>query len=99
MGEGRQFKQYAKRVDRINGWEHELELVEDQELRAHADALRERARDGESLDDLLPETFALVRETSRRTHGHAPLRRPADRRHGAPRRLDRRDDAPARARR
>ena len=69
MGEGRQFKQYAKRVDRINGWEQELELVEDQELREHADALRERARNGESLDDLLPETFALVRETSRRTMG------------------------------
>ena len=67
LGEGRQFKQYAKRVDRINAWEPELELLDDAELRAQADALRERARDGESLDDLLPETFALVRETSRRT--------------------------------
>src|SRR5688500_2721384 len=67
LGEGKQFKQYAKRVDRINAWEPELELLDDAELRAQADALRERARDGEPLDDLLPETFAVVRETSRRT--------------------------------
>jgi preprotein translocase subunit SecA len=66
MGEARQFKQYAKRVDRINAWEPELELLEDDELRANADALRERARGGESLEELLPETFALVREVSRR---------------------------------
>src|SRR5688500_9201916 len=69
LGEGRQFKQYAKRVDRINAWERELELVEDHELRSQAEALRERAQAGESLDELLPETFALVRETSRRTMG------------------------------
>ena len=69
LGEGRQFKQYAKRVDRINAWEPELELLDDAELRAQADALRERAREGESLEELLPETFALVRETSRRTMG------------------------------
>jgi preprotein translocase subunit SecA len=66
MGEARQFKQYAKRVERINAWEPELELLEDDELRANADALRERARGGESLEELLAETFALVREVSRR---------------------------------
>src|SRR4051812_2217467 len=69
MGEARQFKQYAKRVDRINAWEPELELLEDDELRANADSLRERARGGEPLEELLPETFALVREISRRTMG------------------------------
>src|ERR671920_1739404 len=69
LGEGKQFKQYAKRVDRINTWEPELELLDDVELRQQADGLRERARNGESLDDLLPETFAVVRETSRRTLG------------------------------
>src|SRR3712207_7255902 len=69
LGEGRQFKQYAKRVDRINAWEPELELLDDAELRAQADGLRERARNGEPLEDLLPETFAVVRETSRRTMG------------------------------
>src|ERR671928_210467 len=69
LGEGRQFKQYAKRVDRINAWEPELELLEDDELREAADALRERAQNGESLDELLPETFALVREVSKRRLG------------------------------
>jgi preprotein translocase subunit SecA len=69
LGEAKQFKQYAKRVDRINSWEPELELLEDDELRQQADGLRERARNGESLDDLLPETFALVREVSRRQMG------------------------------
>src|ERR671914_2211631 len=69
LGEARQFKQYAKRVDRINAWEPELELLDDAELRQSADALRERARNGEPVDELLPETFALVREVSRRTLG------------------------------
>src|ERR671933_1671675 len=66
LGEAKQFKQYAKRVERINAWEPELELLDDDELRQNADALRERARNGESLEELLPETFALVREVSRR---------------------------------
>src|SRR5215210_2032397 len=69
LGEGKQFKQYAKRVDRINSWEPELELLDDDELRAQADSLRERARNGEPLDDLLQETFAVVREVSKRTMG------------------------------
>src|ERR671911_2920742 len=69
LGEARQFKQYEKRVDRINAWEPELELLDDDELRANADRLRERAREGEALDDLLAETFALVREVSKRTLG------------------------------
>jgi preprotein translocase subunit SecA len=67
MGESKQFKQFAKRVDQINGFEPEMELIDDSEIREHADELRERARDGESLDALLPETFALVREAARRT--------------------------------
>ncbi len=67
MGEARQLKQYAKRVERINAWEPELELLDDAELRANADTLRERARNGDDLIELLPETFALVREVSRRT--------------------------------
>src|ERR671924_1486476 len=69
LGEGKQFKQYAKRVERINRWEPELELLDDDELRAQADSLRERARNGEPLDDLLPETFAVVREVARRSMG------------------------------
>ena len=68
-GEAKQFKSYEKRVARINAFEPELELETDEELRERADALRERARNGESLDDLLYETFALVREAGQRTMG------------------------------
>src|SRR5262245_31133632 len=69
MGESKQFKEYQGRVESINRVEPEMELLEDSELRSEADALRERARNGESLDDLLPEAFALTREAARRTIG------------------------------
>src|SRR5919112_5442393 len=69
MGEGKKFKEFEKRVGRINDFEPELELDSDEELRERADSLRERARNGESLDDLLPESFALTREAGKRTLG------------------------------
>ena len=69
VGEGRKFKAYEKRAAKINAIEPEMELLGDEELRAEADSLRERARGGESLDDLLPEAFALTREAARRSIG------------------------------
>ncbi len=69
IGEGKKFKDYERRVGQINAYEEELELEDDAELRKAADALRERARDGESLEDLLYECFALVREAARRSIG------------------------------
>ena len=69
MGEAKQFKQFEKRVARINDFEPELELETNDELRARMDVLREQARNGVSLDDLLPETFALVREVGKREMG------------------------------
>ncbi len=68
-GEGRKFKAYQKRAEAINRFEPEMEALSDEEMREEADSLRERARNGESLDDLLPEAFALTREASRRTTG------------------------------
>jgi preprotein translocase subunit SecA len=68
-GEGRKFKAYQKRAEAINRFEPEMEALADEELREEADTLRERARNGESLDDLLPEAFALTREAARRTLG------------------------------
>jgi preprotein translocase subunit SecA len=68
-GEGRRFKAYEKRAEAINRFEPEMELLGDAELREEADSLRARARDGESLDDLLPEAFALTREAARRALG------------------------------
>jgi len=68
-GEGRKFKAYQKRAEAINRFEPEMEALSDEEIRVEADSLRERAQNGESLDDLLPEAFALTREASRRTTG------------------------------
>ena len=69
MGEAKQFKQFEKRVARINDFEPELELESIDELRARSDSLKEQARNGAKLDDLLPETFALVREIGKREMG------------------------------
>src|SRR3954468_18381024 len=68
-GEGRKFKAYQKRAEAINRYEPEMEALSDEEIREVADELRKRAKDGTSLDDLLPEAFALCREASRRTTG------------------------------
>jgi preprotein translocase subunit SecA len=69
MGEAKKFKTYEQRVSRINNFEPELQHYTDGELREAADELRDRARNGESLDDLLFECFALVREAGTRSMG------------------------------
>ncbi len=69
IGEAKKFKDYERRVGQINAYEEELELYDDAELREATDALRERALGGESLDALLDECFALVREAAKRTIG------------------------------
>src|SRR6202011_6028703 len=69
VGEAKKYKSYQKRVALIGAFEAELEHDSDAELRERMGALRERARDGESLEALLPECFAIVRETGTRTMG------------------------------
>ncbi|MCK9247959.1 MAG: preprotein translocase subunit SecA [Solirubrobacteraceae bacterium] len=69
IGEGKRLREYERRVARINEYEPELELATDDELRERFQGLRDASREGESLDDLLPETFAIVREMSRRVLG------------------------------
>ena len=69
LGEGRKFKTYEKRVASINRIEPEMEILSDEDLREEADELRKRAAGGESLDDLLPESFALTREAAKRSLG------------------------------
>src|ERR1700684_3291786 len=69
VGEAKKFKTYQKRVALIEAFEPELEHDSDAELRERMDALRARASEGESLDALLPECFAIVRETGKRTMG------------------------------
>ena len=62
----RLLKQYRKTVERINAMEAGLESLSDDELRAKTQSFRDRAAAGESLDALLPEAFAVVREGSKR---------------------------------
>ncbi len=69
VGEAKKRKEFEKRVALIGAFEPELEHDTDAELRERMDTLRERAAAGESLDDLLPECFAVVRETGKRTMG------------------------------
>src|SRR5215210_1645698 len=69
VGESKKFKTFEKNVARINDFESELELESDDELRARYTALRGRHLQGESLDDLLYEAFALTREAGKRTIG------------------------------
>jgi len=54
-------------IKKINSLEPELEKLTDEELKNKSQDLKERAQRGESLDDLLPEAFALVREAAKRT--------------------------------
>src|SRR3954451_2472109 len=69
VGESKKFKAFEKNVDRINDFEPELDLESDDELRKRYEALRERCLNGEGLDDLLFEAFALTREAGRRSLG------------------------------
>jgi preprotein translocase subunit SecA len=62
----RLLKQYRKTVASINALEPQLEPLSDDQLRAKTQEFRDRIAGGESLDDLLPEVFALVREGSKR---------------------------------
>ena len=67
MGEGRKVKALQQRVEAVSALEPEMEKLHDSDLRAKTDEFRERLADGETIDHLLPEAFAVVREVSRRT--------------------------------
>ncbi len=67
MGEGRKVKALQKSVEAVTALEPEVERLSDEELRAKTGEFRERLAAGETLDDILHEAFAVVRETSRRT--------------------------------
>ncbi|WGW10688.1 preprotein translocase subunit SecA [Saxibacter everestensis] len=68
-GEGRTLKRLRSYADAINHLEDEFKSLSDTEIREETDRFKERVKDGESLDSLLPEAFAAAREASRRTVG------------------------------
>ena len=62
-------KRLQKTVDAINALEPEISALDDTALAGKTDAFRQRLKDGESLDDILPEAFATVREAAKRALG------------------------------
>ena len=62
----RLLKTYRKTIERINALEGQLEKLDDEALRAKTQTFKSRLQAGETLDDLLPEAFAVVREGSKR---------------------------------
>jgi preprotein translocase subunit SecA len=65
----KELKRLQSKVDRVNELEPEFEKLSDAELRAKTDEFRARLKDGSTLDELLPEAFAAVREAAKRTMG------------------------------
>ncbi len=73
MGEGRKVKVLQQRVAAVTALEPEVEKLSDEELRAKTNEFRGRLAEGETVDGILPEAFAVVREASRRTLGMRPF--------------------------
>lgn len=65
----KEIKRYRTIVDRINGYEEKLMNMSDSTLAGHTDKFKDRLASGETLDQILPEAFAVTREASRRVLG------------------------------
>ncbi|WP_067129311.1 preprotein translocase subunit SecA [Microtetraspora malaysiensis] len=71
-GEGKTLRKLKRIAEQVNSVEEDFKSLSDAELRALTAEYRQRHADGESLDDLLPEAFATVREAARRVLGQRP---------------------------
>ena len=65
----REIEKFSTLVDKINNLEDKFEKLNNQELTSKTDEFRARLNQGETLDELLPEAFAAVREASKRAIG------------------------------
>jgi len=72
-GEGKILRRLRRIADQVNSIEEDFAALSDAELRTMTGEFRQRHGDGESLDDLLPEAFAVVREAAKRTLGQRPF--------------------------
>ncbi|HOM32310.1 MAG TPA: preprotein translocase subunit SecA [Bacilli bacterium] len=70
--EQRRLKKIEKTAKKVIAYEKTMEALTDDELKAKTPEFRERLTNGETLDDLLPEAFAVAREAARRTLGQFP---------------------------
>jgi len=68
-GEGKILRDLSKIVDQVNSFEASISSLSDQDLRAKTSEFKNRLEADETLDDLLPEAFAVVREAAMRTLG------------------------------
>jgi preprotein translocase subunit SecA len=73
LGEGRMVKRLKRIADHVNGLSDDIEKLSDAELRAKTDEFKKRSEGGESLDDLLPEAFAVAREAAWRVLDQRPF--------------------------
>ena len=65
----KEIKRISKTVDKIEALDQEMQKLSDEELRNKTTEFKDRLKMGETLDDILPEAFAVVREASSRTTG------------------------------
>lgn len=70
----KQIKKITPIVDKIEALDDTFSAMSNEEMRAFTDVLKERLANGETLDDILPEAFALVREADKRVLGKRPFR-------------------------
>ena len=73
-GEGRKLKKYTALADYVDSLSDQTEKLSDDELRAKTDEFKGRVAEGETLDDLLPEAFAVAREAAHRVLGQKPYK-------------------------
>ncbi|MCG0275307.1 MAG: preprotein translocase subunit SecA [Thermosediminibacteraceae bacterium] len=69
----REIKKLIPIVEKVNDWESKIKVLSDSQLREKTNEFKNRLAAGETLDDLLPEAFAVVREAAKRTLGMRPF--------------------------
>ena len=69
MADKKELKKFNKIVDEIESLESKFESISDKELKNMTNIFKERLKKGQSIDDILPEAFAVVREASKRVLG------------------------------
>ena len=92
LGEGRMVKRLKGVADYVNTLSDDVEKLSDAELRAKTDEFKKRVADGATLDDLLPEAFAVGREAAWRVLDQKPFDGSDHGRRGAALRQRRRDE-------
>ncbi len=71
--DARELKRLSKLADQVNEFSKQYESLSDDDLKAKTPELKQRYQDGETLDDLLPEAFAVAREGAKRVLGLYPF--------------------------